>query len=179
MKRRLNLAAGLLHDPDVLLLDEPTVGVDPQSRERIFATVLALARAGAAVLYSTHDMAEAERLANRIVLLDRGRVAAAGTAAELVAHAHLTPRLHVRTSRALRGDWLANVRGARAIDGAGDGAVVELTDTAVVAGVLRAAADTGGDVLELVLHRPSLADVFFALTGHALRDDDTPAAAAS
>ena len=179
MRRRLNLACGILHEPRVLLLDEPTVGVDPQSRERIFATVATLARAGAAVLYSTHDMEEAERLADRIVLLDRGRVAAAGTAAELVAAARLTPRLHLRTRRALRGDWLQSVHGARTVDGTGDGAVVEITDTAAVTNVLRAAADSGGGVLELALHRPSLADVFFALTGHGLRDDDTPAAAAS
>jgi len=179
MRRRLNLACGILHEPRVLLLDEPTVGVDPQSRERIFATVVTLARAGAAVLYSTHDMEEAERLADRIVLLDRGRVAAAGTAAELVAAARLTPRLHLRTRRALRGDWLHSVHGARTVDGTGDGAVVEITDTAAVTNVLRAAADSGGGVLELALHRPSLADVFFALTGHGLRDDDTPAAAAS
>jgi len=178
MRRRLNLACGVLHEPRVLLLDEPTVGVDPQSRTRIFAAVEALARAGAAVLYSTHDMEEAERLADRIVLLDRGGVAAAGTAAELVAAARLTPRLHLRTRGALRGGWLAHVTGARALDGTGSEVVVEIIDTAVVAGVLRAVAEAGGDVLELVLHRPSLADVFFALTGHGLRDDESPAAAA-
>jgi ABC-2 type transport system ATP-binding protein len=178
MRRRLNLACGVLHEPRVLLLDEPTVGVDPQSRERIFAAVEALARAGAAILYSTHDMEEAQRLAGRIVLLDRGHIAAAGTAAELVAAARLTPRLQLRTARALPGDWLANVSGARALDGTGSEALVEITDTAGVTGVLRAAADAGGDVLELVLHRPSLADVFFALTGHGLRDDESPAAAA-
>ncbi|TMB47686.1 MAG: ABC transporter ATP-binding protein, partial [Deltaproteobacteria bacterium] len=178
MRRRLNLACGVLHEPRVLLLDEPTVGVDPQSRERIFAAVEALAQAGAAILYSTHDMEEAQRLAGRIVLLDRGHIAAAGTGAELVAAARLTPRLHLRTTRALRGDWLANVSGARALDGTGSEALVEITETAGVAGVLRAAADAGGDVLELVLHRPSLADVFFALTGHGLRDDESPAAAA-
>ena len=178
MRRRLNLACGVLHEPRVLLLDEPTVGVDPQSRERIFAAVGALARAGAAILYSTHDMEEAERLARRIVLLDRGQVAAAGTAAELVAAARLTPRLHLRTARLLPDHWLANVDGVRALDGVGTEAVVEVADTAVVPNVLRAAADAGGDVLELALHRPSLADVFFTLTGHALRDDESPAAAA-
>ena len=178
MRRRLNLACGVLHEPRVLLLDEPTVGVDPQSRERIFAAVGALARAGAAILYSTHDMEEAERLARRIVLLDRGQVAAAGTAAELVAAARLTPRLHLRTARLLPDHWLANVDGVRALDGVGTEAVVEVADTAVVPNVLRAAADAGGDVLELALHQPSLADVFFTLTGHALRDDESPAAAA-
>ena len=78
----------------------------------------------------------------------------------------------------MRGGWLAHVTGARALDGTGSEVVVEIIDTAVVAGVLRAVAEAGGDVLELVLHRPSLADVFFALTGHGLRDDESPAAAA-
>ena len=76
MKRRLNLAAGLLHDPDVLLLDEPTVGVDPQSRNAIFDNLELLKSRGKALLYTTHYMEEAERLADRIVVIDHGRVIA-------------------------------------------------------------------------------------------------------
>jgi ABC-2 type transport system ATP-binding protein len=83
MKRRLNLAAGLLHDPGVLLLDEPTVGVDPQSRNAIFESLEALRDAGKAILYTTHYMEEAERLCDRIVIVDRGRVVAEGTRGEL------------------------------------------------------------------------------------------------
>jgi ABC-2 type transport system ATP-binding protein len=79
MKRRLNLAAGLLHDPDILLLDEPTVGVDPQSRNAIFQNLEELKRRGKALLYTTHYMEEAERLADRIVVIDRGRVIADDT----------------------------------------------------------------------------------------------------
>ena len=93
MKRRLNLAAGLLHDPDVLLLDEPTVGVDPQSRNAIFESLEALRDAGKAILYTTHYMEEAERLCDRIVIVDRGRVVAEGTSAELGA---LLPRAGAR-----------------------------------------------------------------------------------
>jgi linearmycin/streptolysin S transport system ATP-binding protein len=85
MKRRLNLAAGLLHDPDVLLLDEPTVGVDPQSRNAIFENLEALKRRGKALLYTTHYMEEAERLADRIVVVDHGRVIAEDTLAGLLA----------------------------------------------------------------------------------------------
>jgi len=79
MKRRLNLAAGLLHDPDILLLDEPTVGVDPQSRNAIFDNLEALKRRGKALLYTTHYMEEAERLADRIVVIDHGKVIANDT----------------------------------------------------------------------------------------------------
>ena len=83
MKRRLNLAAGLLHDPDVLLLDEPTVGVDPQSRNAIFDNLEHLKQRGKALLYTTHYMEEAERLADRIVIIDQGRVIADDTLAGL------------------------------------------------------------------------------------------------
>lgn len=76
MKRRLNLAAGLLHDPDILLLDEPTVGVDPQSRNAIFDNLEDLKRRGKTLVYTTHYMEEAERLADRVVIIDRGRVVA-------------------------------------------------------------------------------------------------------
>jgi ABC-2 type transport system ATP-binding protein len=83
MKRRLNLAAGLLHDPDILLLDEPTVGVDPQSRNAIFDNLEALKKRGKALLYTTHYMEEAERLADRIVVIDHGQVIANDTLAGL------------------------------------------------------------------------------------------------
>jgi ABC-2 type transport system ATP-binding protein len=83
MKRRLNLAAGLLHDPDVLLLDEPTVGVDPQSRHAIFENLQQLKRQGKAILYTTHYMEEAERLSDRIVVMDHGQVIAENTLAGL------------------------------------------------------------------------------------------------
>jgi ABC-2 type transport system ATP-binding protein len=83
MKRRLNLAAGLLHDPDILLLDEPTVGVDPQSRNAIFDNLETLRDRGKALLYTTHYMEEAERLADRIVVIDHGRVIANDTLAGL------------------------------------------------------------------------------------------------
>ena len=87
MKRRLNLAAGLLHDPDILLLDEPTVGVDPQSRNAIFDNLEQLKARGKALLYTTHYMEEAERLADRIVVMDHGRVLADDTLAGLRARA--------------------------------------------------------------------------------------------
>jgi ABC-2 type transport system ATP-binding protein len=85
MKRRLNLAAALVHDPDLLLLDEPTVGVDPQSRNKIFENIEALHRDGRTVIYTTHYMEEAERLCDRIAIVDAGRLLALGTLTELLA----------------------------------------------------------------------------------------------
>ncbi len=87
MKRRLNLAASLLHDPDILLLDEPTVGVDPQSRNAIFSNLEILKARGKALLYTTHYMEEVERLADRVVIVDHGRVIAADTLEGLQKHA--------------------------------------------------------------------------------------------
>ena len=85
MKRRLNLAASLLHDPDILLLDEPTVGVDPQSRHAIFTNLETLKGRGKALLYTTHYMEEVERLADRVVIIDHGQVVADDTLAGLAA----------------------------------------------------------------------------------------------
>jgi ABC-2 type transport system ATP-binding protein len=179
MQRRLNLACALLHTPRVLLLDEPTVGVDPQSRERIFTAVREQAAAGAAVLYSTHYMEEAERLCDRVVLIDDGRVVAAGTPADLVRQTARRMRLTVVTRTPLAENWLAGIDGAhglRADDGAdapaprGNVALIGIDDLAVATFVLEVAAALGGGVLEFHLHQPSLQDVFIELTGRALRD---------
>ena len=83
MKRRLNLAAALLHEPELLVLDEPTVGVDPQSRNAIFEALEKLAQSGLTLLYTTHYMEEVERLCNRIAIMDQGQIVAEGTQAEL------------------------------------------------------------------------------------------------
>jgi ABC-2 type transport system ATP-binding protein len=92
MKRRLNIAAALLHEPRVLLLDEPTVGVDPQSRNAIFDTLAALKERGLTLIYTTHYMEEAERLCDRIVIIDHGRVLADDTLAGLCARIELPAR---------------------------------------------------------------------------------------
>ncbi|MBL8880784.1 MAG: ABC transporter ATP-binding protein, partial [Phycisphaerales bacterium] len=84
MKRRLNLAVALVHDPTLLILDEPTAGVDPQSRNAIFEKILELRAAGCTVIYTTHYMEEAERLCDRIAIIDQGRVLALGTLHELL-----------------------------------------------------------------------------------------------
>jgi ABC-2 type transport system ATP-binding protein len=172
MQRRLNLACALLHRPPVLLLDEPTVGVDPQSREHIVDTVRAQAAAGTAVLYSTHLMDEAERLCDRVVLLDEGQVVATGSPQELTRQIDGGVRLTLVTRAPLPPGWLDGVAGARELpaggmtDARGSRHEVAIDALPIAARVLERA----GDVLELSVHRPDLRDVFFRVTGRALRD---------
>lgn len=178
MQRRLNLAGGLLHDPRVVLLDEPTVGVDPQSRERIFTAVRARAAAGAAVLYSTHYMEEAERLCDRVVLIDRGRVLASGEPASLVRDHTRGARVEIVTRTPLGAEWLARVDGAQLAApeagappaAAGARVVIALDDVGRAPRVLEAVAAGGGELLEFHVNQPSLQDVFLDLTGRELRD---------
>lgn len=85
MQRRLNLAAGLMHSPQLVLLDEPTVGVDPQSRNHLFETLLQIKQAGCSLLYTTHYMEEAQRLCDRIAIMNEGKIVAIGTQTELAA----------------------------------------------------------------------------------------------
>lgn len=94
MKRRLNLAIGLIHEPELLVLDEPTVGVDPQSRNAIFEALETLAQTGMALLYTTHYMEEVERLCDRIAIMDEGRIVAEGSLSEL---SELLPRTPKKT----------------------------------------------------------------------------------
>ena len=97
MKRRLNLAAAILHDPDLVLLDEPTVGVDPQSRNSIFDSLLALKAAGKTIVYTTHYMEEAERLCDRVAIMDHGKLLALDTVRGLTATHGGPPTLILRT----------------------------------------------------------------------------------
>jgi len=115
MKRRLNIACALVHDPDVLLLDEPTAGVDPQSRNAIFDNLESLRREGKALVYTTHYMEEAERLADRIVIIDHGRVVASGTLAELTAALPAAQTLQVDVDATIDAGVLAALPGVKRV----------------------------------------------------------------
>jgi ABC-2 type transport system ATP-binding protein len=171
MQRRLNLACGLVHRPSVLLLDEPAIGVDPQSREQILLTVRRMADAGAAVIYSTHYMEEVERICDRVVLIDRGRVVADGTVAALIALAGRRPRMRIAFRDAAPRGWLDGLSGVKLFhsDCAGNVAL-ELTSLAQVSELLEQARQSGAEVREFSVQSPNLSDAFIALTGHALRD---------
>jgi ABC-2 type transport system ATP-binding protein len=173
MKRRANLAAGLLHDPKLLVLDEPTVGVDPQSRHALLETVADLRARGRAVLYTTHYMEEAERLCDRVGIIDAGTLVAEGTRRELVAHIGGRDRVDVTAS----GDLNALARACEALDGVEEatvtGEAVQLIardGRRMLRRVIEAADGVGVDVTSVELVEPDLEAVFLHLTGKALRD---------
>jgi len=175
MKRRLNIGLGMLNDPKLLVLDEPTVGVDPQSRNAILDSVEALSSEGLAVLYTTHYMEEAERLCDRLGILDEGKLKAEGTRRELISLVGEHDRLSIEA----RGDLSAVAEAAGqapGVDAAAvrDGAVDVLARDArgSLADIVRAIDATGASISAVEVHEPNLEAVFLHLTGKALRDED-------
>jgi ABC-2 type transport system ATP-binding protein len=168
MKRRLNIACALIHDPEVILLDEPTAGVDPQSRNAIFDNLEMLKAAGKALIYTTHYMEEAERLADRLVIVDHGRVVASGTQAQLFAMLPAAQTLHIEIAGEPDDGVLAGLPGVTRV---GQRLDVSVADIARDAGaVLALLSQRGVQVRGIASARATLEDVFLQLTGRALRD---------
>jgi ABC-2 type transport system ATP-binding protein len=168
MKRRLNMAAGLIHRPRLVLLDEPTVGVDPQSRNRIFEMVEALRGEGTTIIYTTHYMEEAERLCDWIAIIDHGQIIAKGTKEALVAQSfgsRSSVTMRFGTTRADLAAWAA-ARGGTSTD-----SVVQCSveKPAEIGDLLETAGRDGLEVLDVTLQRPNLESVFLHLTGKELR----------
>jgi len=178
MRRRLDLAAALVARPPVLFLDEPTTGLDPRSRLALWETIEGLVEDGTTVLLTTQYLDEADRLADRIAVIDRGRVIAEGTADELKDRVG-GARLEVTLDDAAQADAAARALASMSDDPPGiNGPVVSVSvrrrNGAIVEAVeLLKGADVGVD--DLVLRRPTLDDVFLTLTGHAAEEgDDQP-----
>jgi ABC-2 type transport system ATP-binding protein len=173
MQRRLNIGIGLLHRPRLLILDEPTVGVDPQSRNAILESVEKLSGEGMAVLYTTHYMEEAERLCDRIGIVDLGELKAEGTRAELVS----LVGEHDRVALEGVGDLQAAADACKALHpvraaSVQDSAIQLIVDHArsILPELLRTASDAGMAINSVDVHEPDLEAVFLHLTGKALRD---------
>jgi ABC-2 type transport system ATP-binding protein len=163
------MAAGLIHQPRLVLMDEPTVGVDPQSRNHIFEMIEKLHRAGMSIIYTTHYMEEAERLCHRIAIIDHGRVIALGTHAELVRNAfgsrsEVLARFAGADERITA--WVAQ-RGGRAVD---DAAQFTIEHPSEIGTLLEASAKAGFELVDVSLRKPNLESVFLQLTGRELRD---------
>jgi ABC-2 type transport system ATP-binding protein len=173
MKRRLNIGVGLLHRPSLLILDEPTVGVDPQSRNAILGSIEALGDEGTAVLYTTHYMEEAERLCDRIGVIDRGRLIAEGTARELTGLVGERDRVRLSSSGDLTraAEALRRLPTVRQVTVGTDGLDL-LDDDARTAlpRILDTVAGAGATIRSVTVEEPDLEAVFLHLTGKSLRE---------
>jgi ABC-2 type transport system ATP-binding protein len=173
MKRRANIAAGLLHRPKLLVLDEPTVGVDPQSRNAILESVEALGAEGLSVLYTTHYMEEAERLCDRIGIIDEGRLVAEGDRRALIDRLGAGDRVEVTGTGDIPAfaDAVGTLPGTLGVDRRDGRVVVRVDDgSTALAGIVAASERTGVIIGGIELVEPDLEDVFLGLTGKALRD---------
>jgi ABC-2 type transport system ATP-binding protein len=173
MKRRLNIGVGLLHQPTLLILDEPTVGVDPQSRNAILESMEALSTSGMAVLYTTHYMEEAERLCDRVGIIDSGRLQAEGTRDELVRLTGEADTIRLTGSGA-GPEVLTALRSLPHVQQV-DSSAHELRllvheAPARVGDVVTTATRSGMSLAGVEISRPDLESVFLHLTGRALRD---------
>ena len=174
MQRRLNIAAGMLHRPKLLILDEPTVGIDPQSRNAILDAVAELGTTGMSVLYTTHYMEEAERLCRRVAIMDHGKMLACGTRRELVSMVDEHDKVRISVSGDTVGtvEVLSRNHGVSAASLIDDRTIECLVDNASkrLPELIAALGDQGLSITEIQVVEPSLDSVFLHITGTALRD---------
>ena len=176
MKRRLNMACGIAHSPKLIIMDEPTVGIDPQSRNRILENVRTLNEQGATILYTTHYMPEIEEICNRITVIDHGALVATGTKEEIMNRMGTDQMMNLSFAEG-KGDMDAFVAEASQIDG------IHQTDpdgwnckirhdkkTVVLNKVIDAAIRSGLEIEHITNEEPSLEEIFLMLTGKELRD---------
>ena len=173
MKRRLNIGIGLLHKPELLILDEPTVGVDPQSRNAILESVESLSGEGMAVLYTTHYMEEAERLCDRVAIIDEGSIKAEGTRRELVAMVGGRDRVNITAAGNLRDAAQVAQRLPEVFEATASDQRLEIlaSDAAgLLPKLLAEVSKAGASITSVEVIEPNLEAVFLHLTGKALRD---------
>jgi ABC-2 type transport system ATP-binding protein len=173
MKRRLNIGIALLHKPDVVIMDEPTVGIDPQSRRNILDSVMELNQQGMTVLYTTHYMEEAQELSDHIAIMDHGKLIASGTHNELVKIVGELDRieLSINTESAKVIEAWQSIAGVRQVI-AENGHLTLLVDDSnlVLPEIFEAAAQAESRITSVEIREPNLEAVFLHLTGRALRD---------
>lgn len=175
MKRRVNIGVGLLHKPRLLFMDEPTVGIDPQSRLAILDSVKELNRQGMTVLYTTHYMEEAQELSNRVGIIDHGDLIALGTQAELTRQVgkNETLVLHLAEGENPQpmADALRGMEGVQGTDVSDDSVTVMVPEAEeFLAPAITKANELGVKIRSVDMHEPNLEAVFLHLTGRALRD---------
>jgi len=173
MKRRLNIGAALLHNPELLIMDEPTVGIDPQSRNHILDTVRELNKRGMTIIYTSHYMEEVEYLCNRVCIMDQGKIIVTGTQQELVELVNGKTQINIKLNK--HEDSLLEL--LRKIDGVNDVKIIEDVITLygenadmLIADIIAKLTSNGGRIESVDVKKPNLEAVFLKLTGKALRD---------
>lgn len=173
MKRRLNIACAILHHPKLIIMDEPTVGIDPQSRNHVMQSIHRLNEMGSTIIYTTHYMKEVEELCTRIAIVDHGRIMAMGSREELTALVSTDEKLTVELS-SVNYNLVEQIKG---ISGIRECIVrdnqIEIVGQAgghYASRIIPLAAEAGAEVIALNAEKPSLEDVFLTLTGRSLRD---------
>lgn len=173
MKRRLNIGVALLHNPQLIIMDEPTVGIDPQSRNHILDTVLALNKEGMTVIYTSHYMEEVEYLCDRICIMDQGNIIAEGTKESLIERIADGQEIHLK----LDGAYQSLVNDIRAIDTVREATLLEdiivikaSKDKKIFKKIIDSVNGASANILGMDINEPNLEKVFLKLTGRALRD---------
>ena len=182
MKRRLNMACGIVHSPKLIIMDEPTVGIDPQSRNRILENVHALNEKGATIIYTTHYMPEVEEICNKITVIDHGKVVAGGTKAEIIEKMGKDRELDVEFSERDEDlgkfeNCIRNIKGVHrcSVTMEDEKKVCKIfyaEEVKVLEDVIRLAADEGLTITNIRNMDPSLEEIFLTLTGKELRDGE-------
>lgn len=172
MKRRLNLAIGLVHEPKLLLLDEPTVGIDPQARNNIMEIIREIARSGTTILFTTHHLEEAEKLCDRIAIMDHGKILQCGSVPELARAAGDRELIQLRGK--FTADQIQKCLASEPV------AFLTVADECVtisttregygIAALVHRLTESGVDLADISLQKPTLESVFLKLTGRELRD---------
>ncbi|MEE8191491.1 MAG: ATP-binding cassette domain-containing protein [Gemmatimonadales bacterium] len=173
-QQRLALACALVSRPDLLFLDEPTTGLDPQSRRQLWDLVLDFKAAGGTVLLTTHYMEEAHRLCDRVAVVDRGRIIALGTPSALIAAlgAEHVVEIALENDDRAADDWLLELAGVQDVRRDRDGIFLTVSEVhKTIPALLAAAKARGAEVSRLTTHHATLEDVFMSLTGRHLRDE--------
>ncbi|GGB41021.1 ABC transporter ATP-binding protein [Lentibacillus populi] len=174
MKRRVNIAAALLHDPEILILDEPTVGIDPQSRNHILETVRNLnVERGTTILYTSHYMEEVEQLCNRVYIMDHGKIIASGSKSELLSILSSEDTIQVQLSGQSDSllDRIKSFTSVLQVDETNEGMrIISKKGSNILSELVHAAEKEDIQIVNFQVETPSLEDVFLHLTGKTLRD---------
>jgi len=173
MKRRLNIGIALLHKPEVVIMDEPTVGIDPQSRRNILDNVMELNRQGMTVLYTTHYMEEAQELSNHIAIMDHGKIIANGTHNELVKIVGQLDRIEltINTESTKVIEAWRTIAGVQQVTAENSHLTLLVDDSNIVLpDIFESAAKANSRITSVEIQEPNLEAVFLHLTGRALRD---------